>query len=114
MSHESRVKSNYSSWFQWTWQHGRRCWVRQAECQRVCPLYHFHQNILNKPLLCFVQTFVTHAYVSGNSLKPAEAFASLSLFHILVTPLFLLSTVVRFAVKAIIRYALNHLGVFAY
>uniref|UniRef100_A0A2K5XZH1 ATP binding cassette subfamily C member 9 n=1 Tax=Mandrillus leucophaeus TaxID=9568 RepID=A0A2K5XZH1_MANLE len=38
----------------------------------------------------------------GNNLKPAEAFASLSLFHILVTPLFLLSTVVRFAVKAII------------
>lgn len=51
-----------------------------------------------------VQTFVTHAYASGNNLKPAEAFASLSLFHILVTPLFLLSTVVRFAVKAIIRY----------
>ncbi|EPY81259.1 ATP-binding cassette, sub-family C, member 9 isoform SUR2B isoform 4-like protein [Camelus ferus] len=47
-------------------------------------------------------TFVTHAYASGNNLKPAEAFASLSLFHILVTPLFLLSTVVRFAVKAII------------
>uniref|UniRef100_A0A8C0FFV3 ATP binding cassette subfamily C member 9 n=1 Tax=Bubo bubo TaxID=30461 RepID=A0A8C0FFV3_BUBBB len=36
-------------------------------------------------------------------LQPAQAFASLSLFHILVTPLFLLSTVVRFAVKAIIR-----------
>ncbi|EGW00565.1 ATP-binding cassette transporter sub-family C member 9 [Cricetulus griseus] len=47
-------------------------------------------------------TFVTHAYASGNNLKPAEAFASLSLFHILVTPLFLLSTVVRFAVKAIV------------
>jgi ATP-binding cassette subfamily C (CFTR/MRP) protein 9 len=57
----------------------------------------------------FAQTFVTHAYASGNNLKPAEAFASLSLFHILVTPLFLLSTVVRFAVKAIIRYAQKYL-----
>ncbi|XP_019485910.1 PREDICTED: ATP-binding cassette sub-family C member 9 [Hipposideros armiger] len=54
------------------------------------------------PIAAVLATFVTHAYASGNSLKPAEAFASLSLFHILVTPLFLLSTVVRFAVKAII------------
>uniref|UniRef100_A0A671Q4F8 ATP-binding cassette sub-family C member 9-like n=1 Tax=Sinocyclocheilus anshuiensis TaxID=1608454 RepID=A0A671Q4F8_9TELE len=35
-------------------------------------------------------------------LSPAKAFASLALFHILVTPLFLLSTVVRFAVKALV------------
>ncbi|XP_037701589.1 ATP-binding cassette sub-family C member 9 isoform X2 [Choloepus didactylus] len=54
------------------------------------------------PIAAVLATFVTHAYASGNNLKPAEAFASLSLFHILVTPLFLLSTVVRFAVKAII------------
>ncbi|XP_064233401.1 ATP-binding cassette sub-family C member 9 isoform X5 [Aotus nancymaae] len=54
------------------------------------------------PIAAVLATFVTHAYTSGNNLKPAEAFASLSLFHILVTPLFLLSTVVRFAVKAII------------
>ncbi|KAG8513795.1 ATP-binding cassette sub-family C member 9 [Galemys pyrenaicus] len=54
------------------------------------------------PIAAVLATFVTHAYASGNHLKPAEAFASLSLFHILVTPLFLLSTVVRFAVKAII------------
>uniref|UniRef100_A0A9L0TPT5 ATP binding cassette subfamily C member 9 n=1 Tax=Equus caballus TaxID=9796 RepID=A0A9L0TPT5_HORSE len=51
------------------------------------------------PIAAVLATFVTHAYASGNNLKPAEAFASLSLFHILVTPLFLLSTVVRFAVK---------------
>lgn len=55
---------------------------------------------------------MTHAYASGNNLKPAEAFASLSLFHILVTPLFLLSTVVRFAVKAIVRYVLECLVFF--
>uniref|UniRef100_A0A8C2LBD4 ATP-binding cassette, sub-family C member 9 n=1 Tax=Cricetulus griseus TaxID=10029 RepID=A0A8C2LBD4_CRIGR len=54
------------------------------------------------PIAAVLATFVTHAYASGNNLKPAEAFASLSLFHILVTPLFLLSTVVRFAVKAIV------------
>ncbi|KAF4802501.1 ATP-binding cassette sub-family C member 9 [Turdus rufiventris] len=47
-------------------------------------------------------TFVTYAYTNDRPLQPAQAFASLSLFHILVTPLFLLSTVVRFAVKAIV------------
>ncbi|POI35503.1 hypothetical protein CIB84_000745, partial [Bambusicola thoracicus] len=47
-------------------------------------------------------TFVTYAYINDKPLQPAQAFASLSLFHILVTPLFLLSTVVRFAVKAIV------------
>uniref|UniRef100_A0A673Z5J9 ATP-binding cassette, sub-family C (CFTR/MRP), member 8 n=1 Tax=Salmo trutta TaxID=8032 RepID=A0A673Z5J9_SALTR len=35
-------------------------------------------------------------------LSPAVAFASLSLFHILVTPLFLLSSVVRSTVKALV------------
>ncbi|XP_043823934.1 ATP-binding cassette sub-family C member 9 isoform X2 [Dromiciops gliroides] len=54
------------------------------------------------PIAAVLATFVTHAYANRKHLKPAEAFASLSLFHILVTPLFLLSTVVRFAVKAII------------
>lgn len=53
----------------------------------------------------YFQTFVTHAYISQSRLSPAEAFASLALFHILVTPLFLLSTVVRFAVKALVRYS---------
>ncbi|KAF3816273.1 hypothetical protein GH733_014446 [Mirounga leonina] len=48
------------------------------------------------PIAAVLATFVTHAYASGNNLKPAEAFASLSLFHILVTPLFLLSTLNEF------------------
>ncbi|KAK2502427.1 hypothetical protein MC885_019751, partial [Smutsia gigantea] len=48
------------------------------------------------PIAAVLATFVTHAYASGNDLKPAEAFASLSLFHILVTPLFLLSTLNEF------------------
>uniref|UniRef100_A0A8C8SXQ9 ATP binding cassette subfamily C member 9 n=1 Tax=Pelusios castaneus TaxID=367368 RepID=A0A8C8SXQ9_9SAUR len=51
------------------------------------------------PIAAVLATFVTYAYTSDETLRPAEAFASLSLFHILVTPLFLLSTVVRFAVK---------------
>ncbi|KAM4748313.1 ATP-binding cassette sub-family C member 9 [Rhinophrynus dorsalis] len=54
------------------------------------------------PIAAVLATFVTHAYVSKTQLTPANAFASLSLFHILVTPLFLLSTVVRFAVKALV------------
>uniref|UniRef100_A0A672SV70 ATP-binding cassette sub-family C member 9-like n=1 Tax=Sinocyclocheilus grahami TaxID=75366 RepID=A0A672SV70_SINGR len=40
--------------------------------------------------------------ILSTMLSPAKAFASLALFHILVTPLFLLSTVVRFAVKALV------------
>ncbi|XP_053318966.1 ATP-binding cassette sub-family C member 9 isoform X2 [Spea bombifrons] len=54
------------------------------------------------PIAAVLATFVTHEYVSDTQLTPANAFASLSLFHILVTPLFLLSTVVRFAVKALV------------
>uniref|UniRef100_A0A674KGB1 ATP binding cassette subfamily C member 8 n=1 Tax=Terrapene triunguis TaxID=2587831 RepID=A0A674KGB1_9SAUR len=39
-------------------------------------------------------TFVVHAHLTGNAdFSPSVAFASLSLFHILVTPLFLLSSV---------------------
>uniref|UniRef100_A0A8C8ABR8 ATP binding cassette subfamily C member 9 n=1 Tax=Otus sunia TaxID=257818 RepID=A0A8C8ABR8_9STRI len=51
------------------------------------------------PIAAVLATFVTYAYTNVKPLQPAQAFASLSLFHILVTPLFLLSTVVRFAVK---------------
>ncbi|XP_076862797.1 ATP-binding cassette sub-family C member 9 isoform X5 [Brachyhypopomus gauderio] len=54
------------------------------------------------PIAAVLATFVTHAYFNMSRLSPAEAFASLALFHILVTPLFLLSTVVRFAVKAVV------------
>ncbi|XP_026066315.1 ATP-binding cassette sub-family C member 9-like [Carassius auratus] len=54
------------------------------------------------PIAAVLATFVTHAYIEEVRLSPARAFASLALFHILVTPLFLLSTVVRFAVKALV------------
>ncbi|CAN0424476.1 unnamed protein product [Lampetra fluviatilis] len=56
------------------------------------------------PITAVMATFVTYVHLSSPdiTLSPAVAFASLALFHILVTPLFLLSTVVRFAVKALI------------
>lgn len=55
-------------------------------------------------LLSTSQSFVVHVHISEDAdLSPAVAFASLSLFHILVTPLFLLSSVVRSTVKALMR-----------
>ncbi|XP_066561418.1 ATP-binding cassette sub-family C member 9 isoform X3 [Amia ocellicauda] len=54
------------------------------------------------PIAAVLATFVAHANLSEAPLSAATAFASLALFHILVTPLFLLSTVVRFAVKALV------------
>uniref|UniRef100_A0A674JHY9 ATP binding cassette subfamily C member 9 n=1 Tax=Terrapene triunguis TaxID=2587831 RepID=A0A674JHY9_9SAUR len=59
------------------------------------------------PIAAVLATFVTYEYQNEATLQPYQAFASLSLFHILVTPLFLLSTVVRFAVKAHVDKAIN-------
>uniref|UniRef100_A0A674AB25 ATP-binding cassette, sub-family C (CFTR/MRP), member 8 n=1 Tax=Salmo trutta TaxID=8032 RepID=A0A674AB25_SALTR len=54
------------------------------------------------PIAAVLTTFVVHVHISEEAdLSPAVAFASLSLFHILVTPLFLLSSVVRSTVKAL-------------
>ncbi|KAM9660359.1 ATP-binding cassette sub-family C member 8 isoform 2-T2 [Trichechus inunguis] len=50
-----------------------------------------------------VMTFVGHvSFFKEADFSPSVAFASLSLFHILVTPLFLLSSVVRSTVKALV------------
>ncbi|XP_069823859.1 ATP-binding cassette sub-family C member 8 [Dendropsophus ebraccatus] len=55
------------------------------------------------PIAAVLITFVVHVHLlSRNDFSPAVAFASLSLFHILVTPLFLLSSVVRSTVKALV------------
>ncbi|XP_042302448.1 ATP-binding cassette sub-family C member 8 [Sceloporus undulatus] len=55
------------------------------------------------PIAAVLITFVVHAHVFRNTdFSPSVAFASLSLFHILVTPLFLLSSVVRSTVKALV------------
>uniref|UniRef100_A0A3Q1CXM7 ATP-binding cassette, sub-family C (CFTR/MRP), member 8 n=1 Tax=Amphiprion ocellaris TaxID=80972 RepID=A0A3Q1CXM7_AMPOC len=56
------------------------------------------------PIAAVLTTFVVHVHISEDAdLSPAVAFASLSLFHILVTPLFLLSSVVRSTVKALLE-----------
>ncbi|KAM4617911.1 ATP-binding cassette sub-family C member 8 isoform 2-T2 [Discoglossus pictus] len=55
------------------------------------------------PIAAVLITFVVHVHLlSHDDFSPAVAFASLSLFHILVTPLFLLSSVVRSTVKALV------------
>ncbi|XP_067860824.1 ATP-binding cassette sub-family C member 9-like isoform X1 [Heptranchias perlo] len=54
------------------------------------------------PIAAVLATFVAHTHDSSAVLTPAVAFASMSLLNILVTPLFLLSTMVRFAVKALV------------
>ncbi|KAM6985868.1 ATP-binding cassette sub-family C member 9 [Aplochiton taeniatus] len=54
------------------------------------------------PIAAVLATFVAHHIINTKRPSPDEAFAALALFHILVTPLFLLSTVVRFAVKALV------------
>uniref|UniRef100_A0AAX7V8Q7 ATP-binding cassette, sub-family C (CFTR/MRP), member 9 n=1 Tax=Astatotilapia calliptera TaxID=8154 RepID=A0AAX7V8Q7_ASTCA len=54
------------------------------------------------PIAAVLATFVTYHILNKEGPSPSQAFAALSLFHILVTPLFLLSTVVRFAVKALV------------
>ncbi|OCT82142.1 hypothetical protein XELAEV_18024654mg [Xenopus laevis] len=55
------------------------------------------------PIAAVLITFVVHVHLlHREQFSPAVAFASLSLFHILVTPLFLLSSVVRSTVKALV------------
>ncbi|XP_066465593.1 ATP-binding cassette sub-family C member 8 isoform X2 [Tiliqua scincoides] len=55
------------------------------------------------PIAAVLITFVVHAHLFEEAdFSPSVAFASLSLFHILITPLFLLSSVVRSTVKALV------------
>ncbi|XP_070129517.1 ATP-binding cassette sub-family C member 8 isoform X6 [Equus caballus] len=55
------------------------------------------------PIAAVLITFVGHvSFFKEADFSPSVAFASLSLFHILVTPLFLLSSVVRSTVKALV------------
>ncbi|CAO2632591.1 ATP-binding cassette sub-family C member 8 [Lemmus lemmus] len=55
------------------------------------------------PIAAVLITFVGHvSFFKESDFSPSVAFASLSLFHILVTPLFLLSSVVRSTVKALV------------
>ncbi|ELK18840.1 ATP-binding cassette transporter sub-family C member 8 [Pteropus alecto] len=55
------------------------------------------------PIAAVLITFVGHvSFFKEADFSPSVAFASLSLFHILITPLFLLSSVVRSTVKALV------------
>ncbi|XP_043569366.1 ATP-binding cassette sub-family C member 9-like isoform X4 [Chiloscyllium plagiosum] len=54
------------------------------------------------PIAAVLATFLAYTHINSEKLSSAVAFTSLSLFNILVTPLFLLSTVIRFTVKALV------------
>uniref|UniRef100_A0A8C5GGR6 ATP-binding cassette, sub-family C (CFTR/MRP), member 8 n=1 Tax=Gouania willdenowi TaxID=441366 RepID=A0A8C5GGR6_GOUWI len=79
--------------------------VKELTSLRAFALYTSISIFMNAaiPIAAVLTTFVVHVHISEDAdLSPAVAFASLSLFHILVTPLFLLSSVVRSTVKALV------------
>uniref|UniRef100_A0AAQ5X979 ATP-binding cassette, sub-family C (CFTR/MRP), member 8 n=1 Tax=Amphiprion ocellaris TaxID=80972 RepID=A0AAQ5X979_AMPOC len=94
----------------YAWEHIFCDSVEETRGKELTSLQAFalYTSISSMTLCCSVpplilQTFVVHVHISEDAdLSPAVAFASLSLFHILVTPLFLLSSVVRSTVKALV------------
>ncbi|XP_066540491.1 ATP-binding cassette sub-family C member 8 [Hoplias malabaricus] len=96
----------------YAWEHIFRSSVedtRQKELSslRTFALYTSLSIFMNAaiPIAAVLTTFVVHVHVHSSAdtdLSPAVAFASLSLFHILVTPLFLLSSVLHSTVKALV------------
>ncbi|XP_017558268.2 ATP-binding cassette sub-family C member 8 isoform X2 [Pygocentrus nattereri] len=96
----------------YAWEHIFRSSVeetRQKELTslRAFALYTSLSIFMNAaiPIAAVLTTFVVHVHVHSSAdtdLSPAVAFASLSLFHILVTPLFLLSSVLHSTVKALV------------
>ncbi|XP_075704168.1 ATP-binding cassette sub-family C member 8-like, partial [Rhinoderma darwinii] len=78
---------------------------KEMTCLKAFALYTSISIFMNAaiPIAAVLITFVVHVHLlSRNDFSPAVAFASLSLFNILVTPLFLLSSVVRSTVKALV------------
>ncbi|XP_075886008.1 ATP-binding cassette sub-family C member 9 isoform X3 [Nelusetta ayraudi] len=77
---------------------------KELTCLKTFAFYTSMSIFMNAaiPIAAVLATFVTQHIYYKTVPKPFEAFAALALFHILVTPLFLLSTVVRFAVKALV------------
>ncbi|MCJ8733573.1 hypothetical protein PDJAM_G00225100 [Pangasius djambal] len=96
----------------YAWEHIFRSSVEETRKKelaslRAFALYTSLSIFINAaiPIAAVLTTFVVHAYVHSSAdtaLSPAVAFASLSLFHILVTPLFLLSSVLHSTVKALV------------
>uniref|UniRef100_A0A3P8USD2 ATP-binding cassette, sub-family C (CFTR/MRP), member 9 n=1 Tax=Cynoglossus semilaevis TaxID=244447 RepID=A0A3P8USD2_CYNSE len=77
---------------------------KELACLRTFAFYTSMSIFMNAaiPIAAVLATFSVHHFTDKTGPSPSEAFAALALFHILVTPLFLLSTVVRFAVKALV------------
>ncbi|XP_031425167.1 ATP-binding cassette sub-family C member 8-like [Clupea harengus] len=94
----------------YAWEHIFRDSIEETRTKELTSLRAFaiHTSVsifLNAaiPIVAVLTTFLVHVYIStNNELSPDVAFASLSLFHILVTPLFLLSSVLRSTVKALV------------
>uniref|UniRef100_A0A8C2EAQ9 ATP-binding cassette, sub-family C (CFTR/MRP), member 8b n=1 Tax=Cyprinus carpio TaxID=7962 RepID=A0A8C2EAQ9_CYPCA len=87
----------------YAWEHIFRSSVEETRRQELRNLRTF---ALYTALCVFRwQIFAVHVHVHSGTdfdLSPAVAFGSLSLFHILVTPLFLLSSVLHSTVKALV------------
>ncbi|XP_030621036.1 ATP-binding cassette sub-family C member 8 [Chanos chanos] len=94
----------------YAWEHIFRASVEETRSKeltslRTFALYTSLSMFMNTavPIGAVLTTFAVHVYSSADTdLSPAVAFASLSLFHILVTPLFLLSSVLHSTVKALV------------
>ncbi|XP_028812178.1 ATP-binding cassette sub-family C member 8-like isoform X3 [Denticeps clupeoides] len=83
----------------YAWEHIFRDSIEQTRHKELSSLRTF---ALFTSVSTVLITFVAHVHISRDNLSPAVAFASLSLFHILVTPLFLLSSVLRATVKGLV------------
>uniref|UniRef100_A0A9J7XDR5 ATP-binding cassette, sub-family C (CFTR/MRP), member 8b n=1 Tax=Cyprinus carpio carpio TaxID=630221 RepID=A0A9J7XDR5_CYPCA len=96
----------------YAWEHIFRSSVEETRRQelrnlRTFALYTSLSIFMNAaiPIAAVLTIFAVHVHVHSGTdfdLSPAVAFGSLSLFHILVTPLFLLSSVLHSTVKALI------------
>ncbi|XP_021323604.1 ATP-binding cassette sub-family C member 8 isoform X6 [Danio rerio] len=96
----------------YAWEHIFRSSVEETRRQeltslRTFALYTSLSIFMNAaiPIAAVLTIFVVHVHLQSSSdfaLSPAVAFGSLSLFHILVTPLFLLSSVLHSTVKALV------------
>uniref|UniRef100_A0A671K3S2 ATP-binding cassette, sub-family C (CFTR/MRP), member 8b n=1 Tax=Sinocyclocheilus anshuiensis TaxID=1608454 RepID=A0A671K3S2_9TELE len=98
----------------YTWEHIFRSSVEETRRQelrklRTFALYTSLSIFMNAaiPIAAVLIIFAVHVHMHSATdfdLSPAVAFGSLSLFHILVTPLFLLSSVLHSTVKALVSH----------
>uniref|UniRef100_A0A671K6F9 ATP-binding cassette, sub-family C (CFTR/MRP), member 8b n=1 Tax=Sinocyclocheilus anshuiensis TaxID=1608454 RepID=A0A671K6F9_9TELE len=92
----------------YTWEHIFRSSVEETRRQelrklRTFALYTSLSIFMNAAIPIAAVLIVSRTLIATDfDLSPAVAFGSLSLFHILVTPLFLLSSVLHSTVKALV------------